>query len=122
MYRKMIKASVLFVLFWLAVPFSVSSEEVLDGEQLGQSVKDIESYSELIAQIKSEKALARGIEARALAKQLLLTQEIYRSLLWKLVDDLQQAENKAEHEQVIPFNRVAGIEVQNVHEEIGSVV
>lgn len=103
MFRAMIKITVILVLFGLAVPFSVSSQEVAEGDQLGQSVKDIESYSELIEQINSEKALVKGIEARALAKQLLLTQEIYRSLLWKLVDDWKEAENKAEYEQVAPF-------------------
>ena len=92
---------------------------MFDGEQLGQSVKDIESYSELIAQIKSEKALAKGIEARALAKQLLLTQEIYRSLLWKLVDDLQQAENKAEHEQVTVTSDLADVAGDIGHVAVG---
>ncbi|MFW2366669.1 MAG: mechanosensitive ion channel family protein [Desulforhopalus sp.] len=85
-------------LLFLLVFFPVSSlSQVGNGEKtFEEAAAEITEFSKLIEQIDQEKKGAKGTEARALAKQLLLAREFYRGLLWNFVDDLEQGENKGE--------------------------
>lgn len=103
MHRK-ISMNVLLVFILLgAFPISGFSQNVIDTQALDQTTTDITGYAELIGQIKDEKKQSKGTEVQALAKQLLLTQNTYRELLWQFVDDLDQIEKKEGVEQYTQF-------------------
>lgn len=57
-------------------------------------VKEIKEYSELVSQIKEEKQSSIGYEAKALQKQLIVTKQAYRNLLWQFTDDLLDPETQ----------------------------
>lgn len=67
---------------------TLSSQESNNEELLQQSIDKLNSYKELIAQVKEEKENRIGYEARALGKQLIVNKTAYRNLLWQFVDDL----------------------------------
>ena len=84
------------LLFVLLFPATGSSQETEDQTSLEDTIKEITDYSVLIEQIINEKSQAQGSEALALSKQLLMTQDTYRALLWKFASDLSQSDRKQE--------------------------
>lgn len=102
--NKIITSIVWFFLLVAWPILGLSAEEVIDEQQLEETTRELTGFVELIAQINSEILQSKGTEARALGKQLLLTESSYRDLLWQFVDDLEQFENKADLGQ---FNQFA---------------
>ena len=103
--------TVVSLLLLITFPHSVLSQETTDEKPLKKAAEEITFFADLIEQVNSEKKEAKGTEARALTKQLLLIQEIYRSLLWNFAGDLQQAENKAEFSEFISSHLIKESEV-----------
>ena len=82
------------ILCLLVFPSMGFAQTELDKNTLKVTAEELTSYTRLVEQITGEIELAKGIEARALKKQLRTTQRNYRDLLWKFVDDLAQLDNK----------------------------
>ena len=80
--------TVVSLLLLITFPHSVLSQETTDEKPLKKAAEEITFFADLIEQVNSEKKEAKGTEARALTKQLLLIQEIYRSLLWNFAGDV----------------------------------
>ena len=101
-----IKAA-LFVLvfsFYTLISLPGYSQELSFSEQVVNTLDEISDYKTLIDQINNEKQDKIGYEARALNKQLFVTEESYRNLLWQLAADLSLPENSAsleEHQQFV---------------------
>ena len=85
--------ALLFYIFLLFSPLSFS-QETSDKELLEKTIIEISDYTELIKQINSEKNNTIGYVDHALSKQLFVTEEAYRNLLWQFIDDLVKPKNK----------------------------
>jgi len=85
--------ALLFYIFLLFSPLSFS-QETSDKELLEKTIIEISDYTELIKQINSEKNNTIGYVDHALSKQLSVTEEAYRNLLWQFIDDLEKPKNK----------------------------
>ncbi len=86
------------------ISFASHSQEASFTDRALKTVEEISDYKTLIGQINTERKGKIGYEARALKKQLAVTEEAYRNLLWQFSSDLLQPENataKNEHEQFI---------------------
>lgn len=98
MQAKWIKICVL--LFLLFFPFQGFCSDSVEREQLEQTVIDLKEYLKLITQITEEKQGTVGAEGRALDKQLRVSKQSYRNLLWQFADDLNStdgSQGKQEH-------------------------
>ena len=79
------------------------SQETENQDLVKQKIVEINDYTALIKQINNEKKDKIGYESRALSKQLTVTEEAYRNLLWQFVDDLVKPENKPVREEQQQF-------------------
>lgn len=70
------------------------SQSPLNSDYFTESQKRISELSNLITQVENAKNKTIGIEAKALTKQLQISSEVHRNLVWQLVDDLLEVKEQ----------------------------
>lgn len=93
--RILYSASAFFFSFLLFLPYQALSSDSVEANLFEQTVIDLKEYQKLIEQIANERQGTVGSENRALGKQLGVTKQAYRNLLWQFADDLLLPDNRA---------------------------